>query len=55
VAEGVVVEVIGACLRGRTQVVKVVHPLKRAKRRLEKRQAATGLGIVVNLAKWVVS
>lgn len=35
-------------LRGRTQVVKVVHHLKGAKRRLlEKRQVETGMGIVV--------
>jgi hypothetical protein len=36
-------------LRGRTQVVKVVHRPEMAKRRHEKRRvAATGLGIVVS-------
>ena len=37
-------QVVG--LRGRTQVVNVVHRLDMAKRRLEKRRvAATGLGL----------
>jgi len=42
------VEVGGGNLRGRAQVAKVVHPLKRAKRRLEMWRVGTGLGIVVN-------
>jgi hypothetical protein len=43
-------------LRGRTQMVKAVRPPEKAKRKLEKRRvAATGLGIVVNPAKRVVS
>ena len=44
-----------AGLRGRPQVLKVVHRPDMAKRRLEKRRVATGLGIVVNTAKRVVS
>jgi hypothetical protein len=48
----VVDQVVAVGLRGRTQVVKVVHRPDKAKRRLEKRRvAATVLAIVVNPVK----
>jgi len=43
---------VGRLPKERTQVVKVVHLLERAQRRLEKHQAAVDLGLVMN---WVVS
>ena len=55
-AVGQVVVVVVVGLRERTQVVKVVHCLEKAKRRLEKCQVLVmGPGIVVNPAKQVVS
>jgi hypothetical protein len=47
-------EVIGTCLRRRMRVVKVVHLLTKVIR-LEKHQVATGLEIMVNSVKRVVS
>jgi len=38
----------GGSLRGRTPVAKIVHPPKRAKRRLGVWRVGTGLGAVVN-------
>ena len=41
-------EAVGRLPKERMQVVTVVHPLARAQRRLEKRQAAVNLGLVMN-------
>ena len=41
-------EAVGRLPKERPQVVKVVHPVKRSQRSLEKCQAAVELGLVVN-------